>query len=242
MQQLNCLGLEGAGLARLIAEKLPYGCSYKMRRADPWRKQEPRIAILEDRPTPGTIDVRRPMVGGDRPAVINLFAQYAPGRPGSCAQVPFPSGVTDSAKQRLFWFEQCLNVIGTLPPEVRPERLVFPAQIGCGLAGGSWPDYEAAIQRFVAAHAGFVVCIVGPGGPGELATVETPAHWKSPSDVSAPAESCADLVAELGEYDRPLHAVQVEDAWARMAARLVGGVLQEPVSYTHLTLPTIYSV
>jgi hypothetical protein len=28
--------------------------------------------------------------------------------------------------------------------------IAFPWQIGCGLAGGHWPDYEAAIAEFAA--------------------------------------------------------------------------------------------
>ena len=39
--------------------------------------------------------------------------------------------------------------------------------------------------------------------PNVIATVETPAHWTSPGGAGAQAESHADLVAELGERDRP---------------------------------------
>ena len=69
VQQSNCVGCDGRGLAAAIAEKLPYGDTYKDRRPMPPAR---KFAIPEDRAVPGTIAVRR----GDGPAVVSLFAQF----------------------------------------------------------------------------------------------------------------------------------------------------------------------
>ena len=69
VQQSNCVGCDGRGLAAAIAEKLPYGDTYKDRRPMPPAR---KFAIPEDRATPGTIAVRR----GNGPAVVSLFAQF----------------------------------------------------------------------------------------------------------------------------------------------------------------------
>ena len=61
VQQSNCVGCDGRGLAAAIAEKLPYGDTYKDRRPMPPAR---KFAIPEDRATPGTIAVRR----GDGPS------------------------------------------------------------------------------------------------------------------------------------------------------------------------------
>jgi hypothetical protein len=41
--------------------------------------------------------------------------------------------------------------------------VVFPWHIGCGLAGGHWPDYAAAIAEFAAAVPGPVLLVRRPG-------------------------------------------------------------------------------
>ena len=69
VQQSNCVGCDGRGLAAAIAEKLPYGDTYKDRRPMPPAR---KFAIPEDRATPGSIAVRR----GSGPAVVSLFAQF----------------------------------------------------------------------------------------------------------------------------------------------------------------------
>ena len=70
VQQSNCVGCDGRGLAAAIAEKLPYGDTYKDRRPMPPAR---KFAIPEDRAVPGSIAVRR---GNNGPAVVSLFAQF----------------------------------------------------------------------------------------------------------------------------------------------------------------------
>ena len=48
------------------------------------------------------------------------------------------------------WFRACLQQIGGMPG--RPRSIAFPYQVGCGMAGGSWPAYEAMLLAFACEH------------------------------------------------------------------------------------------
>ena len=84
-----------------------------------------------------------------REKVVNLFGQRCPGKVTA----------RETAAQRLAWFqkgldelenflkqeaEACSGMVDMLPP------VAFPYKIGCGLAGGNWPDYWSCIQQFAA--------------------------------------------------------------------------------------------
>lgn len=92
-----------------------------------------------------------------RPAVVNLCAQFHPGGPSA----------DDDSGRRKSWFEDALRDMtyqitrrhAQNPNEARPNivspnevRVAFPTKIGCGLAGGSWPDYLAILERWAAQH------------------------------------------------------------------------------------------
>jgi hypothetical protein len=146
-QQLNCVGCDGRGLAEGVAKKLPYGCSYKDRKP---MKAGSKFAVVDDRATPGTIDVRGPPAGifgsgTGRPVVINMFAQWEMGSAGKYNRVS-PAPPSDSAETRELWFAQCLDEIAKISP--RPSSLAFPYEIGCGLAGGRWEHYERMLLEF----------------------------------------------------------------------------------------------
>jgi hypothetical protein len=145
-QQNNCVGCDGRGLAEGVARKLPYGCPYKDRRLMP---PQHKFAVQEDRAVPGTIAVRAPPPSQHgRPLVIAMFAQFEMGGPNKYKRVnPMPDD--DGTATREQWFAQCLEAIGRLDPP--PSSLAFPREIGCGLAGGSWPRYYSMIEAF--AHA-----------------------------------------------------------------------------------------
>lgn len=74
--------------------------------------------------------------------VINMCGQIHPGRPRA-------PGSNDSARDRERYFGQCLEAIGRLK---NVTSVAFPHKIGCGLAGGSWRNYEALLRNFAAAH------------------------------------------------------------------------------------------
>jgi len=153
-QQSNCVGVDGRGLAAGVAQKLPYGCSYRDRRPmppiGPSSRVASKFAVLEDRATPGTVDVRRPPVGifgvGSRPLVLNMFAQFEMGPPGKYRRVtPMPD---DNAAERVAWFGECLARIAQL----KLPSVAFPHEIGCGLAGGNWPTYNQMLVSFAQAN------------------------------------------------------------------------------------------
>lgn len=154
VQQLNCIGCDGRGLAAGVANTFPYGCSYKERTPEPGK----RFAEAKDRAEPGTIDVRRPPSNGDGPIVINCFAQWELGAAGKYNRIQAPTGTSDTREQRERWFRSCLQRIGELRP--LPSPIAFPREIGCGLAGGIWSHYEAMLQEFASAHPDCEVLIV----------------------------------------------------------------------------------
>lgn len=103
--------------------------------------------------------------------VVNLFAQYAPGPPSWGLQSVASSkwadqffrgqkllqGASDTAAERLQWFRQCLaDLPGQIP---QGSSVAFPSGIGCGLAGGSWEKYSAAIEEFARVNGGLRVVL-----------------------------------------------------------------------------------
>jgi hypothetical protein len=91
------------------------------------------------RDIPGTIIVRGSSDPADKQRlVVNMLAQYYPGK---------HRFATDTATLRKQWFQQCLNVIANL---TNLQSLAFPYGIGCGAAGGSWPEYRLMICKFAA--------------------------------------------------------------------------------------------
>ena len=155
VQQSNCVGCDGRGLAAAIAEKLPYGDTYKDRRPMPPAR---KFAIPEDRAVPGSITVRR----GDGPAVVSLFAQFEMGPAMKYRRVrPEPAG-GDTKVNRLRWFKEGLAKLGG----EGFRRVAFPHEIGCALAGGTWSEYEAAIADYGAANPEVEILIVTWGGGG----------------------------------------------------------------------------
>mmetsp|Transcript_47599 Transcript_47599/g.108488 ORF Transcript_47599/g.108488 Transcript_47599/m.108488 type:complete len:260 (-) Transcript_47599:302-1081(-) len=95
----------------------------------------PWADVYRDRsakPVPGTIDVRQ----GDGPKVINLFGQVTPGK---------PRGRHDSKTRREEYFAEGLRAISKLDDL---SSIAFPYSVGCGLAGGDWPQYQRMLQTF----------------------------------------------------------------------------------------------
>ena len=137
VHQCNCTthGYAGKGLAKIIFDKYPYSDIYTER------------TEKEDVSKLGTIMVRGN--GHDKRHVINMIAQYHPGKPRSYD--PF-----DTAERREEWFQKCLDEIGKIPM----KTIAFPYKIGCNLAGGNWVKYKAMIEKFALEHPEIIVCIV----------------------------------------------------------------------------------
>ena len=51
----------------------------------------------------------------------------------------------DGSKARKRYFFQCLTHIAEIPDL---KSIAFPYGIGCGLAGGSWIEYLALLEKF----------------------------------------------------------------------------------------------
>jgi O-acetyl-ADP-ribose deacetylase (regulator of RNase III) len=122
--QINATSMgKAAGVARTIFDAYPHADAYSYR-----KKIEPMARM-------GSIEVHD---GGDC-YVINMLSQYYPGDPD-----PDISSA-DSYHAREKWFKKCLNKIAKIKGL---ESIAFPYKIGCGLAGGHWPNYEKMLLEF----------------------------------------------------------------------------------------------
>lgn len=132
VHQINALTVSNpAGLAAALYKKYPEANVYSERRALGGRN----LAVVADRPQLGSILVRG--------KIINLVGQHAPGKSGMWYKDVRPK-VEDDARTRLRAFESGLANIAVL----QPKSIAFPWHVGCGMAGGSWKDYSAAIKDF----------------------------------------------------------------------------------------------
>lgn len=123
VHQANCITQRAAGLAAAIFKRFPHADFYTGR-IDP--------------DLPGTIRIDG-APGTDLRAVIALFGQLHPGR-------PWPA---DPHAAREGFFKSGLEKIAVIPDI---ESVALPHGIGCGLAGGYWPGYEAMIDAFARQH------------------------------------------------------------------------------------------
>lgn len=120
LHQCNCYTKNSKGLATKIFTQFPYSNTYVNRRADSEF---------------GGMDICGN--GRDQRYVINLYSQYHPGKPKS------RSGF-DSYSDRLNAFKKGLVEIFNID---NIESIAMPFNIGCGLAGGQWPDYFEVINN-----------------------------------------------------------------------------------------------
>ena len=139
-QQCNCKTDYALGLAKLIFDRYKHADIYSGKRP---------VARA-----PGTVDVRGGGVDGRR-GVLNMFGQYSPGKPksarggGAAQRARSSAHPPETRAVRKAWFSSCLGALLALSP--RPRSIAFPHQIGCGLAGGDWSEYEAMLADFAAA-------------------------------------------------------------------------------------------
>ena len=126
--QCNMLTDHAAGTAKLIFDRFPYADIYKDRDC-------PHIPTMEEQL--GNILIRGD--GKDQRFVINMMAQFYPGKP------KYPNSSKDGTLVRLNAFKQCLDKIALLPDL---QSVAFPYKIGCNLAGGNWDTYYNMIEQF----------------------------------------------------------------------------------------------
>ncbi len=78
--------------------------------------------------------------------------------------------MAETGAVRLEWFKKALLAILGL---AGLESIAFPYEIGCGLAGGHWPDYLLALEAFAeearAKGVKVVIYRLPPSEKGEVA-------------------------------------------------------------------------
>lgn len=129
--QCNCVTETSYGLATQIFQKFPHANTYILRKKNQYSTQS----------LPSTISVHK--------NIINMYSQYGPGKslkdfPASEAEHGKPNSFNDSYELRKKWFADCLLEISKL----KPISIALPFNIGCGLAGGKWADYEEMLNTF----------------------------------------------------------------------------------------------
>ena len=139
VQQINCLCVKPHGLSQTIANRYPYANFYAKRR----RVGTRNLAVVEDRPIPGSICVSHSPTNG--PIVIGLCSQYDYGRPGKSYRTKIQD---DNFQLREKWFCQSLNLLSTWLIENNIKGVAFPYMIGCGLGGGNWNNYLNTLTLF----------------------------------------------------------------------------------------------
>lgn len=120
--QCNCLTQNSAGTAKAIFDKFPYANSY---------------AARDVADTMGTIKIFGN--GEDQRYVVNMYAQYYPGRS------KYPASDKDGIQARLNCFDRCLLRIANIEGL---KNVAFPYKIGCNLGGGNWEDYLKRLTGF----------------------------------------------------------------------------------------------
>jgi len=124
VQQNNCVGTKSHGLSKTLFDLYPYANIYEERR------------LHGKRGIPGTIIIRGDPLHNQR-YVVNMLAQYYTGT------ARFDNDTTELRKQ---WFVKCLEELNLVVGQ--GERVAFPWNIGSGLAGGQWNDYQDMIFEF----------------------------------------------------------------------------------------------
>ena len=128
MHQCNCRTTRAWGLAYSLFGSFPHADTYTV-------PSDPKLAPMPPKRVPGTFTLHGGPGTGLR-GVINLYGQDAPGKASVAAE---------TKAQRLTWFTNALLQLADVP---NLRSVAFPHGIGCGLAGGSWAQYEAALVEF----------------------------------------------------------------------------------------------
>lgn len=123
--QTNCVSTFAGGLANTIFKQFPYSDIYALRSSG--NKDFPGKIIISGN-------------GEDERYILHMMGQYYPGKSKFN-----DSSYIDSPSKRKEYFKQCLEHIARLS---NLTSISFPFKIGCGLAGGNWPEYLEMLEKF----------------------------------------------------------------------------------------------
>ena len=134
VHQCNCQTTYGKGLSKAIFDRYPDANTYSpsYRYLNEVGKMVPYTRM------PGTVDF---FSIGSKRYLVNLYGQNNPGKPTR----------SETRADRLKWFSDGLQAISEFIASEFPDSKVsigFPNKIGCGLAGGNWPDYHRLLENF----------------------------------------------------------------------------------------------
>ena len=154
-QQCNCVTIKPHGLAASIAAKYAFADLYGKRIG---RTANCATAATQD--VPGSCILAKPPANVSGPVVACLMGQIAPGKPGGWSKKYSIQPCTDTAAQRLEYFKSALDELANACKIEKWSTVAFPYQIGCGLAGGSWPQYSAMLESFAQDVAAYGVSVI----------------------------------------------------------------------------------
>ncbi len=170
VQIINCVAVRPHGLSNTLAKVYPYCNSYSRRR--PIGKLN--RAMIIDRPKEGTIQVCLPD-HPHAPIVINVCGQFYMGKNidvniyakriiKQYLDDHLQKGLQlDTSENRIKWFREGLAALSKniYDRDIEVKQVVFPAFIGCGLAGGNWQEnYLPAIRSFARRVANYGVKVI----------------------------------------------------------------------------------
>ena len=137
-----------------MAIEYNYANPYQQRYIGPF----PNLAAEEFRPKLGSIEILQPPTGRHGPSFACLYAQYKMGSWDSKYYLNSPKVDSiykstalykDTYQDRLQYFQECLNeLLLTLYSNTGYDTVVFPKNIGCGMAYGDWADYKKMLYNF----------------------------------------------------------------------------------------------
>lgn len=138
VQQINCLSVKPNGLSEQLRKANPNWNAYAQRQP---ANSDGDLSVEEDRGVPGCLQIL------DN-SLICILGQWRPGKAGSASWELYPeSDPPETLEQRRQWFASGLS---RMSDELKnhPDGTVvaFPWNIGCGQAGGHWPDYKQMVE------------------------------------------------------------------------------------------------
>jgi hypothetical protein len=141
--QCNCMTVGAAkGVAQEIFRAFPYANIYRITGRNGWI---------------GSADIRKPKQDKSMPVVVNLMAQYYPGKCVFMSKIETP-------EDRLKWLDASisdaiLRLKSMLWMEMEVINLFIPFKMGCRLAGGEWDQVEQVILKHENERVQFTACL-----------------------------------------------------------------------------------